>query len=51
MDPVEDTWNPIEPDSVFGPELDDLMEMFGDIDWRNQHAVESRVAELEALGG
>lgn len=42
-------WNPVHPDTLVGPELDDLVAMFGDIDWASQQAVEQRTAELQAL--
>lgn len=42
-----DEWNPVHPDTLVGPELDELVAMFGDVDWRDQSAVEARVAELQ----
>ncbi len=42
-------WNPVHPDTLAGPELDEVVAMFGDIDWASQSAVEQRARNLAEL--
>jgi len=46
---MTDTWDPVHPDTVNGPDLDLVLVLFRDIDWRDQVVVERRVADLRAL--
>jgi hypothetical protein len=39
----------VHPDWIVGPDNDDLVAMFGDIDWHDPAAVKQRVADLQAL--
>jgi len=46
---LPDTWDPIHPDTLNGPDLDLVLALFRDIDWRDQAVVERRVADLRTL--
>lgn len=41
----------VHPDSLTGPELAEVMALFGDIRWDDPAAVQARVDDLRALPG
>lgn len=41
---------PLDPDWLRGPELDLVVELYRDVDWRDEAAVAQRAAELEEWG-
>lgn len=41
----------LHPDWLVGPALDEVVALFGDIDFEDDAAVDQRVADLQALAG